>query len=137
MADEPTHPAGVPVVIVLAYQGEEQDHTRIGRLEHHPKSDARRMVANGEARWLDDPRNIDDGWPIRDTGKADDTDERIADLALRPADAPNPLDVMSKTELRAASTVAAGLPPDATRHELLAAARGPQPATVPPPTDQP
>jgi hypothetical protein len=131
VADEPTHPAGVPVVIALAYKGEEQDHTRIGRVEYHPKSDARRMVTSGEARWVDDPRNTDDGWPIRDND-ADDTDEQVADLALQAADEPRPLTAMSKSELRALIPGGVDLPDTTTRHELLAYARATrQPQTQP------
>lgn len=119
MADEAT-PAGVPVVITLAYNGEDQDHTRIGRLEYHPRSDARRMVAEGMARWPDDPRNVDDRWPIEDDG---DSEGDEPSGAAEGSGEPKPLDAMNKTELRGASPAAAAMPAEATRLELLAAAR--------------
>lgn len=122
MADEPTQPAGVPVVIALTYTPDgEQDHARIGRLEHHPRSTARRMVDSGQARWVDDPRNVDDRWPIGDQSVAD-RDESEVDEANVAAE-PKPLTTMSKSELRNTGPAAAGMPADATRLELIAAAR--------------
>jgi hypothetical protein len=122
VADEPTQPAGVPVVIALTYTPEgEQDHARIGRLEHHPRSTARRMVDSGQARWLDDPRNVDDRWPIEDQPAVGRDEPEVGDANV--AAEPKPLTAMSKSELRATGPAAAGMPADATRLELIAAAR--------------
>lgn len=120
MTDEPTRPAGVPVIIALAYTDDQPDHTRIGRVEHHPRHIARRMVDSGEARWVDDPRNADDRWPIQD-GPGEPDDE--VDNGPLLADTPRPLAAMSKSELRNIIPGGADLPESTTRLELLAYAR--------------
>lgn len=124
MADEPTQAAGVPVVIALAFKDDQQDTDRIGRVEYHPRHIARRMVDSGEARWLDDPRNADDRWPIQD----DDEQDTDLPASAGPASVtePKPLSAMSKTELRAVIPGGTDLPDTTTRNELLAFARNAQ-----------
>ncbi len=111
------------VVIVLAYTPDGQvDHDRLGTTETYPRGQARRMVDTGEARWLDDPRNIDDGYTM--------PGEQAVPAAVTPGSAPDeaplkPLSAMSKTELRGAvpAKMLAELGANPTRLELLAAAR--------------
>lgn len=62
-------PETADVVIVVAHKDDKPDHTRIGHRETWPYPTARTMVETGEARWLDDPRNADDQWPIDDRPK--------------------------------------------------------------------
>ncbi len=126
MADEPTHPAGVPVIIALAYHGDQQDHTRIGRIEYHPRGVARRMVADGEARWPDDLRNVDDGWPIRNDADEGGLGDEADDGPQEVTEEMRPLAAMSKSELRAVIPGGADLPDTTTRNELLAYARAAQ-----------
>ncbi len=122
MVDEPTRPAVVPVVIALAWQGDEQDHDRIGRLEYHPRGVARRMVESGEARWPDDPRNADDRWPIEDSDEGRDGQGTDVLLLGATGEAKSPSE-MSKSELRAAIAGGDELPATLTRLELLARVR--------------
>jgi hypothetical protein len=72
------------VVIVVARNPDTDglDLDRIGTVETHPIPDARRMVETGEARWVDDPRNIDDGYV-----KASRPDDETQDTDV---DAPEP-----------------------------------------------
>lgn len=121
------------VVIVLAYTPDGQvDHDRLGAVETYPRGQARRMVNTGEARWVDDPRNIDDGYvmagerPVPVTSGEHDTESGEAPM--------KPLAAMSKTELRAVIPAAtlAELGGNPTRLELLAAARRTQETATPP-----
>ncbi len=111
------------VVIVLAYTPDGQvDHDRLGTVETYPRGQARRMVETGEARWPDDPRNVDDGYMT--------VGEQPVPVATPPGSDPDeaplkPLSAMSKTELRGVIPPAklAELGNNPTRLELLAAAR--------------
>ncbi len=118
------------VVIVLAYTPDGQvDHDRLGTTETYPRGQARRMVDTGEARWPDDPRNIDDGY----TAPGEQPVPVTVTPGTPPDEAPmKPLSAMSKTELRGAVPAAklAELGPNPTRLELLAAARRAQEDTA-------
>ncbi len=118
------------VVIVLAYTPDGQvDHDRLGTVETYPRGQARRMVDTGEARWPDDPRNVDDGYTM--------PGEQPVPVTVTPGSATDeaplkPLSAMSKTELRGAVPPGrlAELGANPTRLELLAAARRAQEDTA-------
>lgn len=114
--------ATADVVIVFAHnpQTDGPDLDRIGTVETYPRAQARRMVNTGEARWLDDPRNVDDGYVTAGAKSAPvSADGGTGEAPTKP------LTQMNKTELRGLLPAATltNLGDNPTRLELLAAAR--------------
>lgn len=122
-------PETADVVIVVACKDDAPDLDRIGHRETYPYPQARSMVETGEARWVDDPRNADDRWPIDDDQPDGDESGEVVNL---PAADPKPLADMSESQLRGIIPGGAGLPESTTRDELLAYARNLQQSGVEP-----
>lgn len=105
MADDAA-PETVDVWVVWAYDkaADGPDLSRINTVQSVSPDEARNMIRDGEARRLDDPRNVDDGY------RPDPVDDPTVDLSS-----------LTRDELRERLPDGVELPASAKKADLLAA----------------